>query len=677
MVTTKKSSVPIEDTFQNIFDISPYGIALVQDEKFKMINKKFCSYFSPLDFNLAGKPIKKVFYDTEEYRKIIHLESFEIERITIRNKSISIFVNPMPIFDSDGTKSILIFVSEIKRKEIQIEDKELKDLTSIFNVTPNLLLLLDEDTNILNINDTALRLVEQSRSDAIGLQPGNVLRCIRSYDSPEGCGMGPHCKKCIIRKTVLETLLTGKCNYKVESPFTVKQGDSVREFTVLVSSMIIEREKDRAVLVAIDDITERKKIENDLKNREEELRRKNNELKSLNSKLLESFNQIKQINNELYDAKEKAEESERLKSAFLANMSHEIRTPLNGIVGFTELLNDSKLDNEKRGLYIRTVHNSSQQLLGIVNDILDISMIETGQVLVRENSIKLGQLLYNLYEQFRIKAEEKQLRFILNIPEYANDISIKTDEEKLIQILSNLLSNAIEFTHEGGIEFGYQVLDEKIMFIVKDTGIGIASNMQKAIFKRFIQSDLSDTREYGGNGLGLSIAKSYVELLKGKIWLESELNEGSIFYFTIPTSIEILQNEDYSNKKVERIVPDLSGKTLLIVEDDETNYLLLEEVLGNHNANLIRASDGLEAIQICRDNNDIDLVFLDLKLPNLDGFKATPIIKDLKPDLPVIAQSAYAFADEKQRALKAGCDAFIPKPIDFNTIASVLNDYIR
>jgi signal transduction histidine kinase len=489
--------------------------------------------------------------------------------------------------------------------------------------------------------------------------------------------MGPHCKKCIIRKTVLETLLTGKSNYKVESPFSIKQRDSIRELTVLVSSIIVNREDGRAVLVSIDDITERKKIEDGLKNREDELRRKNNELKSLNSKLLDSYNRIKQINIELQDAKEKAEESERLKSAFLANMSHEIRTPLNGIVGFSELLNDTELDNDKRALYINTVNNCSQQLLSIVNDILDISMIETGQVYVRKKSTNLNQLLNELYEQFRIEAENKYLKLILRVPDATNRISIKTDDEKLIQILNNLLSNAVKFTHEGTIEFGYQILDQKALFFVKDTGIGIAPYMQRAIFERFIQSDLSDTREYGGNGLGLSIAKSYVELLKGKIWLESEVNEGSIFYFTIPTTIEESQTDNPPINKPIGYIPDMSGKTILIVEDDDTNYMLLEEVLGDHNARLLRASDGQEAIRMCRDHTEIDLILLDLKLPNLDGFKAAPIIKDIRPELPIIAQSAYAFAEEKQRALDAGCDAFVPKPIDFNSIASVLNEYIR
>lgn len=677
MDTTKKTSIFKEDTFHDIFDVSPYGIALVQDDKFKLINKKFCSYFSPLDHNLAGKPIKKIFHDTENYRKVTHLESFEIERKTIHNDLFSFFVNPMPLFDSEGRKSILIFVSEIKQREFQLEDQEIRDLSSIFNISPSLLLLLDEDTNVLNINDTALKLVEQSKSDAIGLQPGNVLKCIRSYDSPGGCGMGPHCKKCLIRKTVLETILTGKNNYRVESPFSIKQGNSVRELTVLVSSIVIDREEGRAVLVSIDDITERKKIEIDLKSREEELQRKNNELKSLNSKLLDSYGKIKQINTELHDAKEKAEESERLKSAFLANMSHEIRTPLNGIVGFTELLNDTELDNEKRLSYINTVNICSQQLLGIVNDILDISMIETGQVYVRNKLINLNKLMDDISNQFRLKAESKSLRFTLNAPSHSEEISFQSDEEKLIQILSNLVSNAIKFTHRGSIEIGYQVLDNKIMFSVKDTGIGIPPDMQDAIFDRFIQSDVSDTREYGGTGLGLSIAKSYIELLKGKIWFESEINVGSIFYFTIPVTLEASQTKTSPGQVPETSLPDLSGRTLLIVEDDETNYMLLEEILGQCNAILIRASDGQEAIRKCRDHEEIDLVFLDLKLPNLDGFKAAPIIKDLRKNLPIIAQSAYAFAEEKQQAYKAGCDAFVPKPIDFTELASVLNKYIK
>ncbi len=677
MVTTKKSSVFADNTFQNIFDISPSGIALVQDEKFKLINKKFCSYFSPLDYNLVGKPIKKVFRDTEEYRKITLLESFEIARKTIHNHLVSIYVNPMPLFDRDGKKSILIFVSEVRPKELQFEDEELNDLSSIFNVSPNLLLLLDENTNILNINDTALKLVEQSKSDSIGLQPGDVLKCIRSYESPDGCGMGPHCKKCIIRSTVLETQLTGKSNYKVESPFTIKQENSIRDLTVLVSSMVVNRDEGSAVLVSIDDITDRKQIENGLKAREDELQRKNNELKSLNGKLQDNNRQIKKINSELSNAKEKAEESERLKSAFLANMSHEIRTPLNGIVGFTELLNDAELDREKRALYIKTVHNCSHQLLNIVNDILDISMIETGQVLVNEKTVDLNELLDNLYDQFRISTENKHLKLFLKIPDSSKKITFPTDEEKLLQILNNLLSNAVKFTHKGSIEFGYQILDKDILFFVKDTGIGISPYLQKAVFERFIQSDLSDTREYGGNGLGLSIAKSYIELLKGKIWLESEVNEGSTFFFSIPTSVAVSDTNYLSIKQSEDIVPDLAGKTILIVEDDDTNYFLLEEVLSSHNSKLLRASDGQEAIHMCQIHKDINLVFLDLKLPKLNGFKVAPIIKDLRPGLPIVAQSAYAFAEDKQEALKAGCDAFVPKPIDFDRIADILHKYIR
>jgi signal transduction histidine kinase/CheY-like chemotaxis protein len=441
--------------------------------------------------------------------------------------------------------------------------------------------------------------------------------------------------------------------------------------------MIVKRAEDRAVLVAIDDITKQKKIEDGLKTREEELQRKNNELKSLNVKLLDSYNRIKQINSEFQHAKEKAEESERLKTAFLANMSHEIRTPLNGIVGFTELLNDTKLDNDKRRLYIHTVNNCSQQLIHIVNDILDISMIETGQVFIRKKTVNLNQLLQDVYDQFWPSAERKQLKLSLSVPSGSKEFTLHTDDEKLLQILNNLVNNALKFTHKGIVEFGYQLGDQKIIFCVKDTGIGIPPYMQGSIFERFVQSDLSDTREYGGNGLGLSIAKSYVELLHGTIWLESEINEGSVFYFTIPVSAADSKNKSISREVAVPDVPDLSGRTILIVEDDDTNFLLLEEVLRNHNATVIRASDGQDAIFKCRHHAEIDLVFLDLKLPILDGFKAAPIIKDLRKDLPVIAQSAFAFADEKQRALDAGCEAFIPKPIDFTKIASVLHEYIK
>jgi PAS domain S-box-containing protein len=370
----------------------------------------------------------------------------------------------------------------------------------------------------------------------------------------------------------------------------------------------------------------------------------------------------KKLTHDLIKAKEKAEESDRLKTAFLHNISHEIRTPMNAIVGFSGFLNNPELLPEKRKYFTEIIVQSSNQLLSIITDIVNIATIEAGQEKVSETQFELISTLQTLYEQFLAKAKAQNIDLLIKppLPEY--EINILTDKTKLIQILSNILSNALKFTKIGQISFGFTIKEQALEFMVQDTGIGIAPDMHEEIFNRFRQVESTLTRQFGGSGLGLSISKAYVELMGGKIWLESELKKGSIFYFTIPYILvnkptQTIEFESY--KYVE--TDNKQTKTILVTEDENSNFFLLEEILADLNINLIRVTNGIEAIDACK-TRKIDLVLMDIKMPIMDGYEATKRIREFLPDLPIIAQTAYTSDFDRNKALTCGCTDFISKP---------------
>lgn len=308
----------------------------------------------------------------------------------------------------------------------------------------------------------------------------------------------------------------------------------------------------------------------------------------------------KLVELELIGAKEKAEENDHLKTAFLHNISHEIRTPINSIIGFSEFINDPDILPEKRQEYTDIIVKNCNQLLSIITDIISIATIEAGQEQITDNEIDLNSTLRGLYEQFLAKVKSRNISLIVSsfLPE--KEEVILSDQPKLIQILSNLIDNAIKFTRRGYVNFGYQIDGDEVKFFVEDTGIGIPEEMHEEIFKRFRQVETTAVRQFGGSGLGLTISKAYTELLGGKMWLNSEPGKGTTFYFTIPyrkvekTAIPELKLKSVSALEIN------SPKTVLIVEDEDTNYFLLEELLTGLNLNIIRAVNGVEAVDICR-----------------------------------------------------------------------------
>lgn len=373
---------------------------------------------------------------------------------------------------------------------------------------------------------------------------------------------------------------------------------------------------------------------------------------------------------ELKEAIKKAEESERLKTAFLANMSHEIRTPLNGISGFISLLSPD-LSEDKFLMYTNIIQKSNNQLLAIINDILDLSKIEAGTEQLIKETFDLNDVLTSIYNEFSIQIDKCDLDFQL-IKEN-RDITINTDKTKFVQIISNLLSNANKFTKSGAIKFGYKIENNQIVYYVSDTGIGIEQSAQKDIFDYFRQLDNSSTRVYGGTGIGLSLVKSYVDLMGGKLWLKSTPGQGSTFFFTIDGSDFILPETKIKSKT--NTTTNWKGKNILIVEDDFVSQSFLYEAITDFSPNIFTANDGLEAIEILKDNLEIDLILLDIKMPNLDGYATIKEIRKINAFIPVIAQTAFAFVKDQNRIKAAGFDAFLSKPVKIDKLVELVNEF--
>lgn len=382
--------------------------------------------------------------------------------------------------------------------------------------------------------------------------------------------------------------------------------------------------------------------------------------------------------NELIKAKERAEESDRLKSSFLANISHEIRTPMNRILGFASLLKEPSLSGEDKYDYIEMIEKSGKRMLNLIDDIIHISKVDSGQEKVNISNTNINDIIEDLYSFFKPEVNSKNLEF-----GYANELefseaNILTDNEKVYEILMNLIKNAIKFTDYGAIRFGYLTKGDKIEFFVKDTGIGIPENQKNFIYDRFRQGSESLSRLYEGAGLGLSISKAYIEMLDGEIWFESVVGKGTTFYFSLPyNTISRIQTvkESYFKKINDNFVN--SKINILLAEDDITSQMLLERLLKNNTKQLIIVNNGIDAVETCKKNPDIDLILMDIKMPRIDGYEATARIREFNKNIIIIAQTAYAFENDKQKALDAGCNEYISKPIDFHLLKQLINKYFN
>lgn len=383
----------------------------------------------------------------------------------------------------------------------------------------------------------------------------------------------------------------------------------------------------------------------------------------------------KKYEDDLIISKEKAEESDRLKTAFLHNISHEIRTPMNAIIGFTALLGEPDNSEETQSSYIETIQSSSNQLLSIINDIVDIAAIQSRVTKLNISEVNINSALKSLHSQYSLIEYEKKVSLEYELSLNDDEAIIRTDRTKLVQILSNLINNSIKFNNQGGsVDFGYKLRDNFIEFFVSDTGIGIPSEYHLKVFDTFFQVDNKMTRQFEGTGLGLSICKAYVQLLGGEIWLKSEQGEGTTFFFTLPfESVKTISSTDIVQSMPEKQI--ISGQhTILVAEDDANNFKLIQNWLADLNVKIIYAADGKEAVEKCKQEKSIDLVFMDIKMPVMDGYTATKQIRDFLPDIPIIAQTAYV--TDKDKAIESSCTDYICKPYDKKDVILKIKTYL-
>ena len=383
---------------------------------------------------------------------------------------------------------------------------------------------------------------------------------------------------------------------------------------------------------------------------------------------------------ELQMANEKAQQSDQLKSAFLANMSHEIRTPMSGIMGFIELLKKSGINNEEQNNYLNIIENNGARLLTLVNNVIDISKIESGTIEITNKVTNINEQLDYIASFFTPEIEKKGLRLLQSKALPEDKAFIWTDAEKLYGILINLTKNAIKHTDKGTIEIGYTVHtkaeEPTIEFYIADTGSGIPPDKINRIFNRFTQVDMSLKTQYQGAGLGLSIAKAYVELLDGKIWAESTHGIGSTFRFVIPYNYIETENS-IKNKQPILIDERTACKQLkiLIVEDDAgMEFLLVETIKEICNEPLV-ARNGVDALEISKNNPDIDLILMDIRVPQMDGYETTEAIRQFNKEVVIIAQTACAFTSDEEKAYEVGCNDYVSKPIDSNKFEQLIEKH--
>ena len=399
--------------------------------------------------------------------------------------------------------------------------------------------------------------------------------------------------------------------------------------------------------------------------------------KSVRTVEFRDITEQKRAEHELIVAKDRAEESDRLKSAFLANMSHEIRTPMNGILGFSSLLKEPGLTGEQHQKYIEIIEKSGERMLNTINDIIDISKIDSNLMLVSIQDVDINEQIVDLFSFFKPQCSKKGLILKMDNSTKSDRFIIKTDHVKFNSIFTNLIKNAIKYTDEGEISMGYLKKEKYLEFYVKDTGIGIPANRQKAIFNRFEQADIEDKRASQGSGLGLAISKAYVEMLDGKIWVDSEPGRGSVFYFTLPYNPD---SKETKNVKAEESDVCEKGNVrklnILIAEDDETSEELLSIMLASISKKIFKSKTGKETIEICRNNPAIDLVLMDIQMPEMNGFEATRQIRQFNKKVIIIAQTAFALAGDREKAIEAGCNDYISKPINKVELLSLIQKYL-
>ncbi len=647
-ITERKKAEEIllksEEQFKTIFGEAPMGIALI-DSITNNIYK-----VNPMFAKIVGRTVEQM--TDINWMSITHPEDIQedLDYMTLMNSGkISGFQMKKRYLKADGTivwinmtiAAISVAIGTNPRHVIMIEDiteqrqienalKESEErYRAIVEWSPEAI-IVHQDWIILYANPAAIKLLKANNiHDLLGKSSFDLIH--------------PDSRAMIMERSKIQIKI-GDFTPMTETKLLRIDGTPIDAET---QSILVNYNGSPAVQVSIHDITSRKEAE-DL----------------------------------IIKAKEQAEESDRLKSAFLANMSHEIRTPMNGIMGFTSLLKETNLTAENQQEYIKIIDQSGTRLLNIINDIIDISKIESNQMMVSLSETNVNEKIKFIYDFFKPEASSKGIYLDFKNGLAKKEAFITTDGEKIYAVLTNLVKNAIKFCDNGIIDFGYELKTDRkspeLEFYVKDSGVGIPNGRQHAVFDRFIQADISDKRAFQGAGLGLSISKAYVEMLGGKIWVESEVGVGSSFYFTIPYNaiqktetapIKTLQEKESENQ--------VKNLKILIVEDDAISKLLIMKAVTKFSSEILTVSTGIKAVEACRNNPDIDLIMMDINMPVMNGYEATKEIRQFNKKVIIIAQTANAFAGDKNNAIAAGCNDYISKPINRDLLNKMVQKYFE
>ena len=644
--TAEKTLRKSEEKFKTIFDQSPIGIELYSADGLQTnTNKASMQIFGIQnaseiqEFNLFDGTSLST--DSKEKLRrgemVTYQAAFDFEKVKTlgqyrTNRSgiayLDYIITPLQISIDKTIYGYLLQVQDVTERmhaeeEILMLAHSLRSVNECVSIT-------DMTDKILFVNESFLKTYGYSEDELIGKKMNFVGSTANSHELTRG---------------ILPSTLHG--SWKGELINRRKNGS---EFPISLSTNIVRDKsgKSIALIGVASDITEYKRNE-----------------------------------EELIQAKERAEESDRLKTAFLANMSHEIRTPMNGILGFAELLRMPGLSGDQQQEYIGIIKKSGERMLNIINDIVDVSKIEAGLIEVVTKESNINEQTDFVYTFFKPQADEKGIKLLYKNGLPAQEAHIITDREKVYAILTNLVKNAIKYSDKGTVEFGYNLVTAQhatplLGFYVKDTGIGIPADRQQAIFDRFIQADIADTRAFQGAGLGLTISKAYVEMLGGKLWVESEAGKGSTFFFTIPYHpVHKAKTVMTTSTSIERTTDHLKKLKILIVEDDEISVMLLMVMLKTFSDKILVVDSGVEAIETCYANPDIDLVLMDIKMPVMDGYEATRQIRQFNKNVIIIAQTAYGLSGDREKSKSAGCNDYIAKPINLEELIKLIQKYFN